>query len=117
MADEPKRPLEKTKSYADKLLETLPMWHFMGLDGLDGFEKKFEVKLASVQVAREKAKVAGCTRMKVVGEKEVVEAKGKGGGTIKNLLVAGLTPFKIPSIFTVSNRSAVILCSTRMDAS
>ena len=51
--------------FSDKCLERNPMWTVMGVPGLEGFEKPFQVKLADVEEAREQAKLEACTRVRV----------------------------------------------------
>lgn len=54
-------------------------WHIMGLSGLQDFEKPFKVEAASIAKARERALMAGCTRMQVKGGDVTGNADGAGG--------------------------------------
>ena len=53
------------QSYADKVLETRPMWHFMGFQGLENFEKPFQAQAGDVEVARQHALACSCTRVRI----------------------------------------------------
>ena len=56
---------DEESTVADDHLEETPMWHCMGLDGLEGFELPFKPKLADKNVAKKNALLDSCTRMRV----------------------------------------------------
>ena len=56
---------EAEQSFADQCLEKNSMWAYMGLDGLEGFEKPFATCLADLAKAKQQAQLESCTRVRV----------------------------------------------------
>ena len=66
------------------------MWGFMGLHGLDGFEKPFEVKMGNLKQAQEQARLMSCTRVRV---ETTTEKKEPGTQSATNKLFEVVSPF------------------------
>ena len=59
------------------------MWHFMGLDGLEGFEQPFKPQLGSVTIAKQRALLDSCTRVRV----------NMSGNSVKDSKLEVVSPF------------------------
>jgi hypothetical protein len=102
-------------SELSKLPEQPPMWKVMKLDGLEGFDQEFKVKLAEKTPAQELARLRGCTRKLVKLEGEEVAKPSETdmvsllGSPLQSLDLLHILPQKGENMREYGCAAAVIL--------